>query len=165
MFYHNIPWLWPRQPPVYRDKLKGVYEVGINIQQHVSIMPGFPQTWVKRVCVMNRMAGEGSGWQAAGEGYVNASWQGGLFSVERTHTLHFTRTGTRKHAHPQTSSRRCREALRDAIKWSRGTSFSLLQITSCCYSAWMLFPLLNPSWWAAQWKRQSSVSAEEGCVI
>lgn len=25
------------------------------------------------------MAGEGSGWQAVGEGYVNASWQGGLF--------------------------------------------------------------------------------------
>lgn len=137
----HILWPYPRQPHSGSQRWVGGCTWGCDgrsgARVHQAWLPSDAgEAGLKWVCVTSRIAGRG---QAGGRvGRVTLMHPGSVGSFHRTlkHTLcsHTgAHTNTRclpplaldrsgKHTQIQTSSRHCREAVSDEIKWSRGTS-------------------------------------------
>lgn len=121
-----------------------------------------------------RYSRQGSGWWVSGglgAVYTNASWQCGLFPSNTQVCIHYiyTKGYTQTHAvvvscswsfyhkhtfrpHPGTAEKLYVMRLSEVVEhhFFVTNPFMLLHCLN-------VVPLLNPSWWAAQWKRQSSL--------
>lgn len=149
----------------YKFPLVGAHKAVMTIQKYMSIKHGFPWTWVRQGWNV-----QGSDSQAIGEGYVNASWQCGIFpSNTQVQILHTTLTHRNSYnailshswahchtyTHVQTSSWHYWEALSDKITWSHGQHFFVTNLFVLLLDV-NAVPLLNPSWCSTQWDHQST---------